>query len=103
MQRRARRRPPLVRLLVVAGLALGAAYAGGCTTADLSQNPPCTGSSCTCEQDPNQSRCKGFNDRDDASLTEPFDGALKDANEAGPAEAGDAETDGPDDGGDDAD
>jgi hypothetical protein len=103
MLTRARRRAPLARLLVVASLTLGAGYAGGCTTADLSQNPPCTGASCTCEQDPQQPRCKGFNERDDASLTEPFDAQPQDASEAGPADAGDAETDGPDDGGDAAD
>ena len=98
---RARRRRALVRLLVVAALALGAGYAGGCTTASFSERDPCRGVTCTCEEDPEQPLCKGFNERDDASLTEPFDAAPQDANEAGP-EAGDADTDALTDAGDEA-
>jgi hypothetical protein len=75
-------------------LAAGAAYAGGCNTASYSGETPCSGSACTCEQDPEQPLCKAFNDRDDASLTEPFDAAPQAPTEAG---RGDASVDAADD------
>lgn len=65
----------------------GGAYAGGCNTASYSGQSPCQGAACTCEQDPEQPLCKGFNDRDDASLTEAFDGAPQDAADARPVDA----------------
>lgn len=103
MIRSARRQRTLLRLLVVAGLALGAAHASGCTTASFSEREPCRGSSCTCEDDPEQPLCRGFNARDDASLTEPFDAEPQDASEAGAeAEAGDAHADALADAGDEA-
>jgi hypothetical protein len=91
-----RKKRTLFRLVVAAGIALGAGHAAGCTTATFSERAPCRGSSCACEEDPEQPLCKGFNQRDDASLTEPFDAAPQDASEGGVAD------DAPSDGGDDA-
>lgn len=102
MLRRARRQRAVVRLVAVACLSMGAAYAGGCTRAELSERPPCRGETCTCAEDPQQPLCKGFNERDDASLTEPFDGAAQDASEAGAVDAADADSDAPADSGDEA-
>lgn len=92
MKRRERRLRTLARLLVIAGMTAGAGYAGGCNTASFSERAPCRGSTCTCEEDPEQPLCKGFNEREDASLTEPFDAAPQDASEAG-LDAADGESD----------
>lgn len=98
---RARRKRTLVRLLVVAAIAIGAGYAGGCTTASFSEREPCRGTSCSCEEDPEQPLCKGYNERGDASLTEPFDAEPPRTDEGG-TEAGDADTDALTDAGDEA-
>jgi hypothetical protein len=87
-----------VRLLVVsAGVALAAAYGGGCNGAGFSDPGPCRGAGCTCAQDPEQPLCKGYNVRDDASLEGPFDGATEDAQDGATDVARDAS-----DGGDEA-
>jgi hypothetical protein len=76
-------------------MTLGAAHAGGCNTASFGERVPCRGSGCACEEDPQQPLCKGFDQRGDASLTEPFDGAPQDASEAAvdSSDATDADSD----------
>ena len=82
------------RVVVVLGAVVG--LAAGCNSADYSDPGPCTGSTCTCEQDPTLPRCKGFNDRPETGADLP-DGAFQfdapvapDADvEAGPDDAGD--------------
>lgn len=103
MTARARKRRGLLRFIIALGAVLGASYAGGCNTASFSERSPCRGAGCTCEEDPEQPLCKGFNEREDASLTEPFDAnpANEAGDEAGEAgEAGDAEADAPEAGDD---
>lgn len=98
MAARARKRRGVFGFILAAGVVLGASYAGGCNKASFSDRAPCQGDGCTCEDDPEQALCKGFNERDDASLTEPFDAnPAVDAGDAG--DAGDAASD---DAGDDA-
>ena len=83
-----------VRIVGVGTLLLGSSYAGGCSDASLLEVGPCRGASCSCEQDPQQPLCKGYNERGDARLEEPFDASLQDAREAGEAgedESGDGE------------
>jgi hypothetical protein len=95
----------LTRVVVVLGAVGGFRAAMGCNSADYSVSGPCTGSSCTCEQDPTLPRCKGFNDRPETGADLP-DGAFPtDAAEAAAPDAADADAGtegGPDDGGDEA-
>jgi hypothetical protein len=83
------------RLVVVLGAVAG--LAAGCNSADYSNPGPCTGPSCTCEQDPTLPRCKGFNDKPETGADLPdgafqFDAPVDTATpevEAGPDDAGD--------------
>ena len=79
----------LSRVAVVAGAVLGLRAAAGCNSAGYSDPGPCTGPSCTCEQDPTQARCKGFNDHPETGADLP-DGAFQfDAAEAEAPDAAD--------------
>ena len=72
----------LTRVVVVFGAVLGFRAAAGCNSADYTDPGPCTGPSCTCEQDPTMPRCKGFNDHPETGADLP-DGAFQfDAGEA---------------------
>jgi hypothetical protein len=87
-------------LSFLVGGALAAQSAAGCNDAPLIGVPVCRPGLCTCEEDPQQPTCKGFNDRpeggkDPADATQ-VDTGLVDA----PA---DAEVDAPDDAADAAD
>ena len=70
--------------------------AAGCNSAGYSDPGPCTGPTCTCEQDPTLPRCKGFNNRPETGADLPDgafqfdapDSAAPDAAEAGPDDAG---------------
>jgi len=70
----------------------------GCDSAELTTAPDCKGSGCTCEQDPQQPRCRGF---------QPPDNNLEDGPTGeGPIIFADTGTDAPADAadaGDDAD
>lgn len=86
----------LVAALGACGLA--AQVVGACNDNPLIQVPPCRPGLCTCEEDPSQATCRGFNDRPeggkdpaDASRVETSvdDGAV-DAPVDGPDDAGDA-------------
>ena len=95
---RIRRR--LIGFILIVTAALGAAHAGGCNSASLTDSGPCVGSGCTCEADPTQPRCKGYNERPDGDIIDTRD--ARGAEDA-PVEASDAASDAPDDGGDAAD
>lgn len=80
------------RVVVVLGAVVG--LAAGCNSADYTNTGPCTGPSCTCEQDPTLPRCKGFNDKPETGADLPdgafqFDAPESAAPEAGPDDAGD--------------
>ena len=83
----------LVRATVIAGAVLGIRSATGCNSAGYSDPGPCTGSSCTCEQDPTLPRCKGFNDRPETGADLPdgaftFDSGSTDASDASEVDTG---------------
>ena len=83
----------LARVAVVFGTVLGLRAAAGCNSAGYSDPGPCTGSTCTCEQDPSQSRCKALNNLPETSADLP-DGAFKfDAPVVTPPDAADAADD----------
>ena len=66
----------LARVAVVFGTVLGLRAAAGCNSAGYSDPGPCTGSSCTCEQDPSQPRCKALNNLPETSADLP-DGSFQ--------------------------
>jgi hypothetical protein len=86
-----------LRTAVVLGAVLGLAGAGACSTASLTDREPCRGAGCSCEEDPSQALCKGFNERLEGGSTES---SAPDAADA--AEASDGGSDAPADGGDEA-
>lgn len=61
----------LTRVAVVLGTVLGLRAAAGCNSADYSDPGPCTGSNCTCEQDPSQLRCAALNNLPETSADLP--------------------------------
>ena len=87
----------LARVAIVFGTVLGLRAAAGCNSAGYSDPGPCTGSGCTCEQDPSQLRCKALNNLPETSAdlpegsfqfdaseaTDAADGASDDASDAG--------------------
>jgi hypothetical protein len=87
---------------MVLGAVAGFRAAAGCNSADYTVSGPCTGSSCTCEQDPTLPRCKGFNEKPETGADLP-DGSFQfDAAEAAATDANDVDTgevDASDDGG----
>ena len=98
-----------LRLLIVVGAAFVAGSAGGCNKADFTdtQTGGCREAKCTCEEDPLQPTCKGFNGRPEfeSGLPEAMPvfndaNAGNDASDA--ADADDAASDALADGGDEA-
>ena len=80
----------LARVAVVFGTVLGLRAAAGCNSAGYSESGPCTGSSCTCEQDPSLPRCKAFNNLPETSADLPEGSFPSDAAEARAPDAADA-------------
>jgi hypothetical protein len=75
-----------LRLFVGAALvAVGAVTA--CSPGTLINPPTCQGAGCTCEEDPSQPLCKGFNDRPEGGTE------LPDGGEGGSDASSDAEPD----------
>lgn len=68
----------------------------GCAGDLIAPPPQCTGSGCSCDEDPLQPLCKGFNDRPDGQI-DMTDATKVDANDG--SVQPDTGTDGPDDGG----
>lgn len=66
-------------LSLVSGSAVAAHAAAGCNDSPLILVPPCRPGLCTCEEDPAQSTCKGFNERPEGG---------KDPADATPVETG---------------
>lgn len=64
----------MLGVTLVLGATVAAGYAVGC---DDTAIPPaaagCREVRCTCEEDPNQPTCKGFNERPEAGSTEEFE------------------------------
>lgn len=92
----------LARVVAVLGV-LGAFRAAvGCNSADYTVSGPCTGPSCTCEQDPTLPRCKGFNDHPETGADLPEGSFPVDAAEAATPDATDDGEAGEGDAGDEA-
>jgi hypothetical protein len=88
--------------IVSVGLSLAAGTLGiGCEGDKLEPfDPKCKETKCTCEQDPFQPLCKGFNDRPETGPVE-FEASRPDVLEGGNGDASqDGDTDAPNDGGD---
>lgn len=83
----------LARVAVVFGTVLGLRAAAGCNSAGYTESGPCTGSSCTCEQDPSLPRCKAFNNLPETSADLPEGSFPSDAPEASAPDAADAASD----------
>ena len=81
-------------LVVSASGALTAHSAAACNNTPLILPPACRPGQCTCEQDPTQPTCGGFDDRADGD-SDPADANGADTSADGSAE-GDASDDGPD-------
>lgn len=104
--RRHTRLRPLFPFVFVLGAAMAARAAVGCNTVDVIPIAECKpGAVCTCQEEPNQPLCKGFNERPDggrvdaASFVDAEAGDLPDATSDG---APDAEPDALDDDGGDS-
>lgn len=95
------KRRGLVRYVVLLGLTLGGVQsAAGCNDTPLIGVPRCRPGLCTCEEDPAQQTCKGFNERPEGGPVVPFDGG----DTSPPLDANDAaQPDAPDDSGDGGD
>ena len=89
----------LARVAVVFGTVLGLRAAAGCNSAGYNDPGPCTGSACTCEQDPSQQRCAALNNLPETSADLPEGSFQFDAAEASAPDAADAATDAGDEGG----
>lgn len=90
-------------LVLVLSVMVGIGAAVACTGDVISRPAPCKGAGCTCEQDPSQPLCKGFDDRPegggvivDSAAPEAGDATMpSDASDAGDAaDAADAPADG---------
>jgi hypothetical protein len=84
----------LTRVALVLGAVGGFRSAVGCNSADYSVSGPCTGPSCTCEQDPTLPRCKAFNDRPETGADLPDGSFPVDAAEAAAPDAAETGTEG---------
>ena len=101
------KRRRLFPLLVLFVGALGATYAAACNDTALVESPDCHPDHCSCEQDPFQPLCRGFNDKPEGGGTVIFteagpDTSGEDAGDSSLTDAADA-ADGEDDSGDAAD
>jgi hypothetical protein len=94
----------LLRLMVVAALAaVGAHSAVACNKADFvdRDNSGCREAKCTCDEDPSQPTCKGFNERGETGPLDPVDAVAPfDAAEASTVDDAAADGAGPEDAGD---
>ena len=84
----------LSRALVASLVVLGLRAAAACNSADYVDPGPCTGSSCSCEQDPSQPRCKAFNNLPETSADLPdgsfqFDASVPDTADSAEGDASD--------------
>ncbi|MDB4934978.1 MAG: hypothetical protein JWP87_1950 [Labilithrix sp.] len=98
----ARIAPSFGLLLAIGGISLGVAAGIGCEGDYLAPvDPKCKETKCTCEEDPFQALCKGFNDRPETGPVE-FDASRPDVGvgDASDAAAGDGESDADPDAGD---
>ena len=65
----------MLGVMLVLGVTVAAGYGAGCDdTAIPLPVAGCRETRCTCEEDPLQPTCKGFNARPEAGSTEEFDG-----------------------------
>lgn len=110
MTRRAKRRAlSKSRVFRSVAVLFGAAtlFAIGCTGSLIAPPPQCTGTQCSCEEDPLQPLCKGFNTRPDGGMLDMSDAMKVDANDGSltadtstpPDAESDASADAADDGG----
>jgi hypothetical protein len=102
MTRRTKRRA-LSSFAVLFGAATLVAL--GCTGSLITPPPQCTGTGCSCDEDPLQPLCKGFNNRPDGQI-DMTDATKVDANDGSEPDTGttpDTGTDGPDEAGDGGD
>ena len=91
MAREQRRLRALSLVLLVWGIALV-----GCNRATLTAAPDCTGNGCTCEEEPSQPTCAGFNGGDAVRIKADANGPIEpdagddaaDAAEGGASEDG---------------
>jgi hypothetical protein len=87
------------RWVIVVGAALGIGAAVACSGEIITRPAPCKGAGCSCEEDPFQPLCKGFNDRPEGGTGVVLDADTPDTGDASkPSEAGDAASDAPADG-----
>src|SRR3954454_17003649 len=90
----------LLWLSAIAGSVLAAQVVWGCNDSPLIEVPVCRPGLCTCEEDPQQATCKGFNERPEGGK-DPADAKIP---ETSPDDApDDAPADAPDDAEDAAD
>lgn len=107
MTRRAKRRALSVFRSFAVLFGAATLLAIGCTGSLIDPPPQCTGTQCSCAQDPLQPLCKGFNDRPDGGMLDMTDAAKVDANDGSlkpdtsttPDAESDASADAADDGG----
>lgn len=99
--RRREQRCGALRLLGIFAFVMGAHLAAACNDSPLKYFEPCRGIGCSCESDPNQPLCRGFNERPEASPG--FDAGIVEASDdvldAGEIDAGSDATDADDDAG----
>jgi hypothetical protein len=107
MTRRAKRRALVIFRSLVILFGATTLVALGCTGDLITPPPQCTGPQCSCDQDPLQPLCKGFNDRpeggvidmSDAQKVDANDGAIQPDTSTTPDAESDASSDAADDGG----
>jgi len=87
-------------LAVLGACGVAAQAAVGCNDDPLIQVPPCRPGLCTCEEDPSQATCRGFNDRPEGGI-DPADASRVETSVEDSSV--DAPVDGPDDAADAAD
>lgn len=90
-------------LSAAAALTFGVVVAA-CNDDPVIQPPSCTPGACTCDQDPTQPACKGYNDRGDGGVdtsdATPVDAFVPDTGTTDDAGDADTDADAGDDGGD---
>lgn len=88
--RRVKRHRGGVGLIAIFACVIGAHAAAACNDTPLRYFEPCRGIGCTCEADPSQPLCRGFNERPEASPG--FDAGIVEASDD-VLEAGDGNDD----------